>query len=82
MEETRKIQSKAQQLSVLRQMIERQLSLVLGRIPEDKKTILRHCQQWDGSKEAKKIEKLSKDIMDDVPMVSAGIQTDNQAILK
>ena len=62
-------------------MVERQL-LVLGRIPEDTKTILRHCQECDGSKEAKRIEQLSKDIMDDVQMVSDGIKTDNQAMLK
>lgn len=79
MGETTKIQSHTQQLSILREMIERQL-LVLQRIVDDKKT--RKYQKTLRRNDSDKIEKVRQDVLDDVEMVAEGVATDNHALLK
>lgn len=79
MAETTKIQSHTQQLSILREMIERQL-LVLTRIIDDKRT--RKYQKTLRRNDSDKIEKVRQDVLDDVEMVAEGVATDNHALLK
>lgn len=79
MSETTKIQSHTQQLSILREMIERQL-LVLTRIIDDKKT--RRYQKALRRNDSDQTEKVRQDVLDDVEMVAEGVATDNQALLK